>query len=72
MFGERYTPMGQPRRTTRREINCHHREGCQILGEYGIPYYLKVDIEGADLLCLEGLTWFTSRLTYISIESNMN
>jgi FkbM family methyltransferase len=27
----------------------------QILAQYGVPYYLKVDIEGHDYLCLEAL-----------------
>jgi FkbM family methyltransferase len=40
-----------------------------VLSEHGIPYYLKVDIEGADLLCLEALKKFSDRPKYISIES---
>jgi FkbM family methyltransferase len=36
---------------------------------YGIPHYLKVDIEGADILVLEGLKQFTSRPQYLSIEA---
>lgn len=27
----------------------------QVLMKYGVPYHLKIYIEGADLLCLEGL-----------------
>jgi FkbM family methyltransferase len=42
----------------------------QLLEEYGCPYYLKIDIEGADLLCIEGLRKFTERPQYISVESN--
>jgi FkbM family methyltransferase len=41
-----------------------------ILEQYGIPYYLKVDIEGADLLCLEALKGCRSKPRYVSIESN--
>ena len=40
-----------------------------ILARYGIPYYLKIDIEGADLLCLEALRDFDARPKYVSIES---
>jgi FkbM family methyltransferase len=36
---------------------------------FGIPYYLKVDIEGSDKLVLEGLMEFDSRPNYVSIES---
>lgn len=40
-----------------------------ILSSYGVPYYLKIDIEGADTLCLEGLRDFGARPRYVSIES---
>ena len=40
-----------------------------ILAKYGIPYYLKIDIEGADLLCVEALRGFGTRPRFISIES---
>jgi FkbM family methyltransferase len=39
-----------------------------IIGEYGVPRYLKIDIEGADLLCLESLTQFSDAPVFISIE----
>jgi FkbM family methyltransferase len=41
-----------------------------VLKEHGTPYYLKVDIEGADLLCLHGLAETPGRPAYISIESD--
>jgi FkbM family methyltransferase len=41
-----------------------------ILQEFGIPYYLKVDIEGADLLCVKALQQFDSKPKFISIESD--
>jgi FkbM family methyltransferase len=40
-----------------------------LIKEYGIPYYMKVDIEGADTLCLEGLLESHERPKFISIES---
>jgi len=42
-----------------------------ILGRYGIPYYLKVDIEGLDLLCLQALHEFRQRPAYVSVELTM-
>jgi FkbM family methyltransferase len=39
-----------------------------VLSEYGVPYYLKVDIEGHDLLCVDGLRTVSSRPKYVSIE----
>jgi hypothetical protein len=41
----------------------------KILERYGVPYYLKVDIEGADLLCIQALRQFKDRPKYVSIES---
>jgi FkbM family methyltransferase len=42
-----------------------------ILKEHGIPYYLKIDIEGADMLCLETLRDFEERPRYVSIEAGL-
>jgi FkbM family methyltransferase len=42
-----------------------------ILLEYGMPYYLKVDIEGADRHCLAALRNFTVKPRYLSIEAEM-
>ena len=39
------------------------------LQEYGIPYYLKIDIEGSDLFCLQALLKFDARPNYVSIET---
>lgn len=40
-----------------------------ILAEYGVPWYLKVDIEGADHLCLEALAGFEDKPEFISVEA---
>jgi FkbM family methyltransferase len=44
----------------------------QILNAYGTPYYLKIDIEGKDHLCLEALRHCGRRPRYISIEMDAN
>jgi hypothetical protein len=31
------------------------RRFASVLEEFGVPYYLKVDIEGDDILCLQDL-----------------
>lgn len=41
----------------------------EYLKKYGIPYYLKIDIEGMDIVCLEALLNFKEKPDYISIES---
>jgi FkbM family methyltransferase len=40
-----------------------------LLETYGTPHYLKVDIEGADLLCLEALRGWSTSPRFVSIES---
>jgi FkbM family methyltransferase len=42
---------------------------CHVLEEHGVPYYLKIDIEGADLLCVADLADFETRPRFVSIES---
>lgn len=41
----------------------------QLLEEYGVPYYLKVDIEGYDLICVSGLSNDRELPQYISCEA---
>jgi FkbM family methyltransferase len=40
------------------------------LKKYGIPHYLKIDIEGMDTECLKALAQFDERPDYVSIESD--
>src|SRR5262249_7539694 len=42
-----------------------------VLAEYGVPYYLKVDIEGADQLCLEALGPLASKPRFVSFECSL-
>ena len=37
----------------------------------GIPYYIKIDVEGADTLCLSQLLTFHEKPKYISIEAGL-
>lgn len=39
-----------------------------ILARFGVPYYMKLDIEGAERHCLEALAGFSARPKFISIE----
>jgi FkbM family methyltransferase len=41
-----------------------------VLLQFGVPYYMKVDIEGSDFLCLEGLLTVKERPKYVSVESS--
>ena len=42
----------------------------EVLQRYGIPRYMKVDIEGCDTICLKALAFFQQRPDFLSIESN--
>jgi FkbM family methyltransferase len=39
-----------------------------LVSEYGVPYYAKIDIEGFDLTCLRGFSSCGARPTYVSME----
>lgn len=41
----------------------------ELFSLYGCPYYLKIDIEGMDLVCLRKLLDLDCRPKYVSIES---
>jgi FkbM family methyltransferase len=41
----------------------------EVLNKHGVPYYIKIDIEGADVLCLKGLIENPDRPKFVSIES---
>lgn len=38
--------------------------------EHGVPHYMKIDIEGSDMVCIEALRKFRERPDYISVESD--
>jgi FkbM family methyltransferase len=42
----------------------------EVLRSHGVPHYMKIDIEGADVLCLEALAHFRERPDYVSLESD--
>ncbi|UPU34137.1 FkbM family methyltransferase [Geomonas paludis] len=43
----------------------------KILQDFSVPYYLKIDVEGVDALCLEQLFASPERPQYISIEAGL-
>jgi FkbM family methyltransferase len=43
----------------------------ECLSRFGIPYYMKIDIEGSDIVCLKSLLDFEFKPDYISIESGL-
>ncbi|MGH0033106.1 MAG: FkbM family methyltransferase [Myxococcota bacterium] len=60
-FGSRHTPV---------EVPCMPLD--EIIRSSGIPYYAKIDIEGADLLCLRSFLAFDERPRYVSIETSLD
>lgn len=63
-FAERNEVIGG----TNRQITVPCRPFGEILDECGTPYYLKIDIEGSDLLCLQALS-NRERPRYVSLEA---
>jgi len=41
----------------------------QCVKEHGIPHYMKIDVEGVDIVCLQSLMDFANQPDYVSIES---
>jgi hypothetical protein len=41
-----------------------------VLRSFGIPFYVKIDVEGADYLVVEALKNFDVRPQYLSLEAN--
>jgi len=54
---------------TSRQIEVAAVSFAASLERFGVPYFLKVDIEGADRLCLDELREGTGRPRYVSLES---
>ena len=63
-----------------REIGCRDGTPCRaidvecmpigpIIERFGVPHYMKIDIEGHDLHCLQGLTQSTAP-RYLSVEAH--
>jgi FkbM family methyltransferase len=42
-----------------------------VLQKHGIPYYLKIDIEGADLRCLKAMRGFETKPKFVSFECRL-
>ncbi len=55
------------------DVRMHRGEDADFslnLERYGVPHYLKIDIEGMDTECLKALLPFDVRPDYVSIESD--
>ena len=52
------------------EIKVQSVRFAEIFEAHGCPHYLKVDIEGADMLCVRDLEFFEQRPKYLSIEAS--
>lgn len=52
------------------EITVETVDFADCVERFGMPYYMKIDIEGADMLSLGELARFDSKPDYVSIESS--
>lgn len=42
----------------------------EVIREHGVPHFMKIDIEGCDMVCIYALKKFQERPDYLSIESD--
>jgi len=55
--------------TEYRYVEVPTRQFESVLDEFGVPHYLKIDIEGNDMLCIRALRGFAERPSFVSVES---
>lgn len=55
--------------TVSREISVPALTLQEVIVTHGMPYYMKIDIEGSDTMCLDALRDFDERPPFLSIES---
>ena len=65
-FNERNAALGR----VSQEVEVEAVTFDDVLREFGVPYYLKIDIEGHDMLCIEALHRFSERPRYVSLETS--
>ena len=51
------------------DVEVEATTSAELLREFGVPYYLKIDIEGLDTTALRGLSELEDRPQYVSIEA---
>ncbi|MDB5810849.1 MAG: FkbM family methyltransferase [Betaproteobacteria bacterium] len=56
--------------TSSYEIEVDAVDFTRMLQEHGIPHFMKIDIEGCDMICIEALKQFAERPDYVSVESD--
>jgi FkbM family methyltransferase len=52
------------------EITVESTRFSDIVAQHGCPHYIKIDIEGADMLCVKALKDVACRPKFVSVESN--
>jgi FkbM family methyltransferase len=65
-WAERNKVLGSPSAVI--EVNVVDFAG--IMREHGVPYFLKIDVEGVDMVCVDALRQFRQRPAYVSLESD--
>jgi hypothetical protein len=56
--------------TTSTSIEVETVDFADVIRKYGIPHYMKIDIEGLDMVCVKALEQFNRRPDFISLESS--
>lgn len=56
--------------TTSKMVEVDAIDFVDAMQRYGVPHYMKIDIEGADMACIKALKRLEKRPDYVSIESD--
>jgi FkbM family methyltransferase len=59
------------RGTSTREIRVAPIDFAATVRDHGVPYYMKIDVEGADDICLNALSALNVKPRYISVETDV-
>jgi FkbM family methyltransferase len=69
-INEDWVRRNEAKGTTSTEITVPIVDLAATILQHGMPYYMKIDIEGSDMACLEVLNEFRNRPHYLSMESS--
>ncbi|HEY5564007.1 MAG TPA: FkbM family methyltransferase [Rhodothermia bacterium] len=56
--------------TSNRVLEVEVTDFAGVMRRQGVPHYLKIDIEGLDMVCVDALRRFRERPDYVSMESD--
>ncbi len=56
--------------TSSTPIEVEEVDFAEVIQEYGVPHFMKIDVEGCDMVCINALRSLSERPDYVSIEAD--